>query len=120
MTAMSNYYLLHTHAGSVRLLLVDSDLRVMESASNVTTFGRVEGEATENLTVTVIPLTVAQYRADPSRYRNSCDSIISRSTNIDPAEGKCYDLYYCVYANKTQDLISARKFAFYIGFWGKL
>ena len=82
------------HAGSVRLLLVDSDLRVMENASNITMSGRVEGDATENLTVTVIPLTVAQYQADPSRYRNSCDSIIARSTSIDPAEGKCCDLNF--------------------------
>ena len=80
------------YAGSVRLLLDNSDLRVMENASNVTTSGRVEGDTTENLTVTVIPLTVAQYQADPSRYRNSCDSIIARSTSIDPAEGKCCDL----------------------------
>ena len=80
------------HAGTVRLLLDDSDLRMMENASNITMSGTVKGDATENLTVTVIPLTVAQYQADPSRYRNSCDSIIARSTSIDPAEGKCCDV----------------------------
>ena len=47
------------HAGTVRLLLDDSDLRMMKNASNITMSGRVDGDATENLTVTVIPLTVA-------------------------------------------------------------
>ncbi len=86
-----NFIIAYTIGGSVNLLLVDSDLRVMESASNVTTFVRVEGDATEDLIVTVIPLTVSQYQADASRYRNSCDSIVARSTNTDPAEGKLFN-----------------------------
>jgi hypothetical protein len=81
-----------TTGGSVSFLLVDADLRVMESASNVTTFARVEGTATEDLNVTVIPLTVSQYQADASRYRNSCDSIIARSSSTDPAEGELCSL----------------------------
>ena len=68
------------------MFFADFDISVVESASNVTPSVRVEGAATENLNVTIIPLTVSQYQADPSRYRNSCDGAIS--TIIDPAEGR--------------------------------
>ena len=63
----------------------DSDVVVTERDSHVTTTARVEGDAVGNLTVTIIPLTMAQYRADPNRYRNSCDRSIPANGN--PAEG---------------------------------
>ena len=63
----------------------DSDVVVTETDSRVTTDARVEGDATGNLTVTIVPLTVGQYRADPNRYRNSCDRSIPANGN--PAEG---------------------------------
>jgi hypothetical protein len=62
----------------------------MESASNETTAVRVVGDATENLIVTITPLTVGQYQADRSRYRNRCDSAVATSSTVsDFAESKC-------------------------------
>ena len=83
--------LMHT-GGSVGLLFADVDKTVMESTSTVTISVIVRGHATGNLNVRITPLTVSQYQADPSRYRNSCNFTIATSTSIDPAEGKCYDL----------------------------
>lgn len=52
---------------------------------------RVQGDNTESFTLIAIPLTVAQYRADPGSYRNSCDAIILDPTDqrsTDTAEGE--------------------------------
>lgn len=76
---------MHT-VDSVELLFADSDITVSERPSNVSTSVRVDGRATGNLNVTITPLTVSQYLADPSRYQNSCASAVA---SIDPAEGKC-------------------------------
>ena len=85
---------MHTPTGnSVRLLFDGVDKAVMESASDVTVSVMVKGHATENLTVTITPLTVSQYQAEPGRYENSCNSAIDTSTrSSDPAEGK----YMCL------------------------
>ena len=73
------------------MLFAESDASGSESNAVVTAPVRVEGDNTENLTVIATPLTVAQYQADPGRYRNSCDSIIQDAAthNLNPAEGEC-------------------------------
>ena len=70
------------------LTFADSDLRVLESDSDVTTSVRVRGDTTEDLIVTITPLTVAQYEDDPGRYQNRCDMAVATSSVSDSAEGK--------------------------------
>ena len=70
------------------LTFADSDLRVLESDSDVTTSVRVRGDTTEDLIVTITPLTVAQYEANPGRFHNRCDTAVETSSVSDSAEGK--------------------------------
>ena len=70
------------------LTFADSDLRVLESDSDVTTSVRVSGDTTEDLIVTITPLTVAQYEDDPGRYQNRCDTAVATSSVSDSAEGQ--------------------------------
>ena len=70
------------------MLFADTDVRGSEDKSAVSASVRAEGgDNTHNYTVMVIPLTVAQYQAEPYTYGNSCNSIIA-ATSLDTAEGE--------------------------------
>ena len=73
---------------TVQLTFADSDKRVLESASDVTTSVRVMGVAREDLIVTITPLTVGDYEDDPGRFQNRCDTAVATSSVSDSAEGK--------------------------------
>lgn len=79
--------LAYTTGGSaVSLLFADTDIKVYEDSTAARATVRVN-DFTENVTMVVIPLTVAQYRQQSDVYGSVCDSLINDG-NMDEAEGE--------------------------------
>lgn len=70
----------------MNVLFEELDASGVESDLVVNAPVRVEGHNTENFTLIATPLTAATYKADPRKYGNVCDLIITDSS-VDPAEG---------------------------------
>lgn len=78
---------LFSPGGTVTVRFAETDVASSEDSSRVSAPVRVEGDNEDNITVIAIPLTLAQYQAQPGTYANSCDSIFDRDS-VDPAECK--------------------------------
>ena len=75
--------------GGIHVRFTETDAKASEDDLFIQVTVQVKGASDpqrHNFTLIAVPLTVAQYMAEPGKYGNSCHSIIT--PNIDPAEGE--------------------------------